>query len=117
MVPERTVPNRSTMSEKQLRKEYPSGWIALSKNESVVYLVDALLDLPPHREFNKSELAEKAEVSRQSVHRHLDLLAHAGIVEGVDGTSPQRYRFNADSPVSEALIQLDGALNEVGPES
>lgn len=99
----------------EFREEFPSGWLALTKNESVPYVVDALLDLPPRREFNQTELAEHAGVSRQSVSRHLDLLLAAGIVEPVGDTSPRRYRFDEESPVSRALIRLDGAMNDVGP--
>ncbi|MDY7081227.1 MAG: HTH domain-containing protein, partial [Halobacteria archaeon] len=81
--------------QKKSRKEYPSGWVALVKNESVVYMIDALLDLPSHREFNKSELAELAGVSRQSVGTHIETLEKIGIVEGVEGT--RRYRFNPNN--------------------
>lgn len=100
----------------ELRDEYPSGWLVLTKHASVAYIVDALLDAQPHREFNQTELAERAGVSRQSVRRHLDLLLDADILEPVEGTSPQRYRFNPESDVSEAIIQLDGAMNAVGVE-
>lgn len=99
---------------REFRGEYPSGWLALTKNESVPYVVDALLDLPTGREFNQTELAEHAGVSRQSVSRHLDLLLTAGILEPVPDTSPQRYRFDEESPVSRALIRLDGAMNDAG---
>ena len=108
------APEAAEDEQRAFREEYPSGWIALTKNESVPYIVDALLDLPPRREFNQSELAELAGVSRQSVSRHLDLLLEAEIVEPVEGTSPQRYRFNEASAVSGALIQLDGAMNAAG---
>lgn len=101
-------------SDAGVRDEYPTGWLVLTRNESVAYIVDALLDLSPMREFNQSELARMAEVSRQSVNRHLDLLIGIGIIEPVDDTKPQRYRFNPESPVSEALIQLDGAMNQAG---
>lgn len=99
---------------KASRTEHPSGWLALTKNDSVSYIVDALLDLPPHREFNQTELAEFAGVSRQSVSRHLGLLLAAGIVEAIENTSPQRYRFDEDSDVSRALVRLDGAMNAAG---
>ena len=102
--------------KKALRGENPSGWLVLTKNESVPYIVDALLDAPPHREFNQTELAEHAGVSRQSVSRYLDLLLDVGIIESVEETSRQRYRFNPDSHVSEALIRLDGAMNAAGAE-
>jgi HTH domain. len=68
----------SDHDKKTLRSEYPSGWLVLTKNESVPYIVDALLDAPPHREFNQTELAEHAGVSRQSVSRYLDLLEDIG---------------------------------------
>jgi len=77
--------------------------------------VDALLDNPLHREFNQRELAQEAGVSRQSVRRHLDLLLEVDILEPVENTSPQRYRFNASSDVSEAIIKLDGAMNTAAP--
>lgn len=111
-------PPESTAGEQRaFRAEYPSGWLALTKNESVPYIVDALLDLPPHREVNQTELAELAGVSRQSVSRHLDLLLTAEVIEPVEGTSPQRYRFDPESEVSRAIFRLDGAMNAIGPDA
>lgn len=111
------APNSAGGEQRAFRAEYPSGWLVLTRNESVPYIVDALLDLAPRREVNQTELAELAGVSRQSVSRHLDLLLTTGIIEPVEGTSPTRYRFDPDSPVSEALIQLDGAMNAAGPSA
>lgn len=100
-----------------LREEYPSGWLVLTQRAAASKIIDALLDLPPHREFNQTELAELAGVSRQSVSRHLDLLVGVEVIQPVSGTSPQRYRFNPESDVSQAIIQLDGAMNAAGPYS
>lgn len=97
--------------------ETATGWGILARSSSIVDIIDTLLDLPPHREFNKSELAELADVSRKSVHNHLDLLVELKIVTEVPDTSPQRYRFAPDSDVSRALIQLDGAVNNAGPHA
>lgn len=93
----------------------PSGWEILVKNDSVVDMINALLSMPPHREFNKSEFSDFAGVSRKSVHTHLDLLLHLGLVEKVPDTTPTRYRFNPDSEIAELLIKLDGAVNNAGP--
>lgn len=92
-----------------------TGWLVLARNESVARIVDALLDRPPHGQFTQTELAEAADVSRQSVHRHLDLLLRIGVLEPVEHTSPQRYTFDPASDVSRAIVRLDGAMNAAGP--
>lgn len=97
------------------REKHKSGWLVLAEKKSAAKIVDALLDLPPYREFNQTELADLAGVSRQSVSNHLDLLLGVGILEGVEGTN--RYRFNQDSEVSKAIVRLDGAMNAAGPNA
>lgn len=93
----------------------PTGWLVLARNESVATIVDALLDRPPHSQFTQTELADAAGVSRQSVHRHLELLLDIGVLEPVEDSSPQRYSFDPQSDVSEAIVRLDGAMNAAGP--
>jgi DNA-binding transcriptional ArsR family regulator len=95
-----------------LRDEYPSGWRVLVQNESVGYLLDALMDTLPSSEFTKSELADLAGVSRQSLYTHLDLLLALDLIIPVAETSPQRYRVNTESDILELLHQVDGAVNE-----
>jgi len=105
----------TTEDNEQSREAYPTGWLVLTKHQSAAKIVDTLLDLPPTREFNQSELADLAGVSRQSVNNHLDLLLGVGVIEEVEHSSPQRYQFNPKSDVSQAIIQLDGAMNAAGP--
>ncbi|WP_424004851.1 winged helix-turn-helix domain-containing protein (plasmid) [Haloarcula salina] len=88
-----------------------SGWQTIAGTESVVKMVDALLSLPPKREFNQSELAEFADISRKSVHTHLPRLKDIGIITEVPESTPTRYRFDTDSEVAKQLIKLDGAVN------
>lgn len=96
----------------ELRDEYPSGWRILVQHESVGYIVDALLDELPGAELTKTELADRAGVSRQSVYTHLDLLIALGVLDPVEESSPPRYRVNREAPLFDALVQLDGAVNE-----
>lgn len=109
--------NQQPNNSGALREEYPTGWLVLTKHQSAAKIIDALLDLPPHREFTQTELAEQAEVSRQSVSTHLDLLLGINVIEPIDGTRPQRYSFNPESDVSKAIIRLDGAMNAAGPHA
>lgn len=101
---------------KAARLEHPSGFLYLTRHESVPILVDALLDLPPGREFNKTELADHAGVARQTVGTHVDLLLELDVLEEVPRTSPQRYRL-AESDVVQRLFELNSALNAAGPDS
>jgi len=101
--------------KKELRKEHPSGWFYLTQHEAVPILVDALLDLPTNREFNKSEFADHAGVTRQTVGNYTDLLREVELIEEVSNTSPQRYRV-ANSNVVQELLEFNSALNNVGTE-
>lgn len=91
--------------------EGETGWKRVAGSPAKVELIDTLLDMPPHREVNITELAEFAGVSRSSVHRHLDDLVALGILTEVPETTQTRYRFEPKSTVSHALMKLDGAVN------
>jgi len=101
--------------KKELRKEHPSGWFYLTQHDAIPILVDALIDLPPTREFNKTELAEHAGVTRQTVGNYTDLLLEVELIEEVTDTSPRRYRV-ADSSTVRELFELNSALNSVSGE-
>lgn len=103
------------LDTKQARLEYPSGFLYLLQHDSVPVLIDALLDLPPGREFTRTELAEHAGVSRQTASRYVDLLLETRIIEPVEHTSPERYQL-AESEVVDALFGLNSALNAVTAE-
>lgn len=98
---------------KEARLENPTGVLHLFGHESVPILLDALLTLPPGREFNKTELAEHAGVTRQTVSNYIDLLLETEVVEEVPGTSPRRYQV-ANSEVVQELFELNSALNAAG---
>ena len=97
---------------KRARLAHPSGFLYLTQHESVPIMIDALLDLPPGREFNKTELAAHAGVTRQTVGSYTDLLLELRIIEEVPHTTPQRYQL-AESTVVEELFELNSALNNV----
>ncbi|PGF17229.1 hypothetical protein CP556_14695 [Natrinema sp. CBA1119] len=101
--------------KKELRREHPSGWLYLTQYDAIPILVDALLDLPPNLEFNETELAEHAGVSRQTVGNYTDLLLEVELIEEAPNTSPRRYRV-ADSNVVRELFELNSAINNVGNE-
>lgn len=108
----KSTPDAEDLDTKQARLEHPSGFLYLTRHDSVPIIVDALLGLPPRREFNKTELAEFAGVTRQTVGAHVDRLLELKLIERVPDTSPQRYRV-ADSDVVQELLEFNSALNAV----
>jgi len=98
---------------KEARLENPSGVLYLFQHESVPILIDAILTFPPGREFTKTELADHAGVTRQTVSKYIDLLLETDIVEAVPNSSPRRYRV-AKSNVVQELFELNSALNAGG---
>jgi len=93
-----------------IRDEYPSGLRVLMQNESVGYMIDAFIDMPG-TQFSKSLLAEKAGVSRQSVHTHITLLVNLGIVREVAESEPVEYTLNDDDEIIRLLHRFEGVIN------
>jgi Fic family protein len=101
------------MDTKEARLENPSGVLYLFQHESVPILIDAILTLPPGREFTKTELADHAGVTRQTVSKYIDLLLETEIIEEIPNSSPRRYQV-ANSATVQALFELNSALNAGG---
>lgn len=105
-----------TTDMKALRRENPSAWLEVTDNQTTPLIIDALLDSPPGREFNKKELGDHAGLSRESVRNHIDKLLKFGLIEEVPDTEPQRYRLNDNGIATSALFKFNSALNEAGSE-
>lgn len=98
--------------QKQFRRANPTAWLELTDSQTGPLIVDALLETPPGKEFNKTELGEHAGVSRESVRSHIETLVKFDILEEVPNTSPQRYRLDTQSVVVMELFELNSAMNE-----
>lgn len=106
-----TPPDKAEeVDTKEARLEHPSGFLYLTQYESIPIIIDGLLDLPPRREFTKTELADHAGVTRQTVSSYIDHLIELDIIEEVPDTSPLRYQV-ADTDVVRAIYELNSALN------
>lgn len=106
---------RGDTSDQNMREQrlaYPSGWLYLCQHESVHLIIDALLQVDPKKEFTKTELADFAGISTQSVRRHIDRLVELGVVAETAGG--KRYHYNLESPVGRTIVELNGEINAVG---
>lgn len=96
------------------RTAYPSGWLLLTKSRTIPYVIDALLEAPPNRQFNQTELAQAAGVHRNSLAKYVDLLLELGIIDEAPASHPPRYHLRLESPVTRELFHLNDAINTVG---
>jgi len=98
---------------KQSRLDDPSGWLKLTRYESVRLIIDALLEAPPDYRFNKSELKRRSGLSREAIREHLPLLVELGVVREIDTEAWQEYELNSNGKVTKELFALNSALNSV----
>jgi len=85
----------------------------LMDTKSRVAIIDWLLaDADPERWYSKAGLAREADVARNSIVRHIDILVEFGIVE-VQGEKNPRYRPYVESPTFQALFEVNHVLQDV----
>jgi len=101
------------MGKKELRKEFPSGWMEVSRYETLVLIIDVLLESPTSREFTPGELATESGSTTKSVTSHLDKLVEVGVVEKLDNRNPVRYTLNERSPITQKLFELNTTVQRV----
>lgn len=102
------------MDIKKSRKEYPSGFMKLFREPSMRFVIDALLDRAPQSDFTKTELANQAGISTETLRKLFPTLKELGIIASIPGTN--RYHFQEIAPVSTVLIQLGGQVNSMALE-
>src|SRR2546428_11546765 len=75
-------------------------------------VIDFLLD-EPGRAFNKSELAEGADISRPTVYKLLPHLSSLGLVTTADSSGgAEGYRLNTQSTLVRSLLRFDNELSK-----
>jgi len=104
------------MDEKEFRKKFPSGWMELSRYETLVLVIDALLESSPNREFTIPELASASGSSERSVDNRIDSLARLGVVEKLEDREPERYQLNEKSPITQKIFELNKIVEQVKNE-
>jgi len=103
------IHTRVTPGDSTTATDGATGWKTLTA-DGVDSLIDTLLDLPSTREFNKSELAEMAGVSRNTVGNHIDTLEQAGFATKVPHAP--RYRVDSESEPFRLATKLDVAVRD-----
>lgn len=98
---------------KSFRESNPTGLFKLFDSNSMKYIIDALLDSSPEREFNKSELARHAGISRETIRGLIPTLMEFRLIQQVPDTNPQRYRIHDTGPAMCAIRALNSTLNAI----
>lgn len=102
------------MGKKEFRKEFPSGWMEITRYETLVLVVDALLEAPGAREYTQKELASKAGTAEKSVDNHISTLVDIGVLQKLEKDREEaRYTLNNQSPITHKLYELNDTVNRV----
>jgi predicted AAA+ superfamily ATPase len=88
----------------------PSGWEIAARNDSMYRIIDTLLEADQGYKFSKSELADEAGISRESLYQYLPTLVDCRVVRLVDSGGYDKVQFNPSSRVSRAIIELEAAI-------
>jgi DNA-binding transcriptional ArsR family regulator len=102
------------MDQKEFRKEFPSGWMELTRYDTLVLVIDAMLEAPESREFTTGEISTKSGASERSIKDHIDVLVELGILDELrEGRDEPRYTINNDSLITKKLYDLNITVQQV----
>ncbi len=104
------------MSEKDFRKEFPSGWMELARYETLVLAIDALLESDPNREYTISELADASGSTERSLRDRIGSLVRLGVINELSDRQPDRYSLNEKSPIVQELFEINKVVEKVKNE-
>lgn len=101
------------MNKKEFRKNFPSGWMKLTRYETNILVIDTLLQEPPSREFTANELADLSGASKRSIQNRIEDLVDLGVVTELPDRDSTRYQFNQYSPIVNRLHEMNTTINRV----
>lgn len=101
------------LSKKQLRKQFPSGWMETTRYETHILVIDTLLQEPPSREFTSKELANESGASERSIKDRINDLVELGIITKLPDREDSRYQINQYSPIVRKLYELNTTVQRV----
>lgn len=101
------------MNKKQLRKEFPSGWMELARYETLVLAIDALLESPATRKYTVEALADRSGAHPRSLQNHIDSLVDLDIIKEIHEGNEIKYTLNSDSPIVDRLYELNATVQRV----
>jgi DNA-binding transcriptional ArsR family regulator len=103
-------------SEQTDAEAYAEGTVLthlLGDGPKVRILSAFLADPDPDFDYNITEIAEMAGVTRNTVYRHIDDLLEIGVITQTRETGQsKRYKLNKDNPAAKRLAQLEYDLME-----
>jgi hypothetical protein len=101
------------LSKKELRKQFPSGWMTLARYETNAIIIDTLLQESPNREFTVPELSDHSGASERSIRGRIDDLNELGIVNKLPNRDSPRYQLNQQNPIVKDLYNLNNTVERV----
>lgn len=103
---------------KSVRRRNKTGWLVISDDETVRFLIDAVLDLSPSSEqLPISELASQTGEPVDEIQKEMELLEDLDVIEVCEDGTMFEVQDLQDSPVLNTLYSLNSAVNESRTEN
>lgn len=99
------------MDKKEVRKQFPSGWMELTRYEAQRLAIDAALENPAGRQMTLQELADEAGVSEKGLNNRIGNLVDLGILRRDDNDGETTYSLRGNSPIVQNLIQINSLVS------
>lgn len=109
--PEYTDDEIEDMDIRTLRKTGATGMLKLFQHPDVVFVLDALLEMPPGNTFTKQSLADQAGLSIDTLKNHFELLEEAALIRPAE--QENEYTQFEESLTYTELLSFHHATNRV----
>lgn len=92
---------------KKQRKENPTGWMYLMRNNGMKYTIDALLESPPNHSSTISNLSRRTGVNKKFTKNNLEILDELGVVN----YNHPEYTLVEDGGLLQLFFNINSKIN------
>lgn len=94
---------------KEVRRENKSGWLEISDDEDLRFIIEAILETSPKSHIETDEISERSGVEETKTKICLEYLHDLGVLVEVEDNI---YKSNEEeNPVIQELFHLNSAVN------
>ena len=95
---------------REVRRRNPTGWLDITDDEDIRFVLDALLDSQPEREESLRNLAKRSGVHEEEILGVAEYLEDLGVLE-LTGDENYKIKSSKNSGILRSLHNLNASIN------